>query len=296
MLIIKKSYLKIVHSIRKYINKNKIDILIDVDTILDIFSVPATRFTNTKLISWEHFNYYENLGVKYRDWGRKLSARYADAIVTITNEDRGYFQENLNLRCPIYTIYNPITLPKTTIQYDLSRKTLLSAGRLTHQKGFDLLIEVAKRVFQKHEDWKWIVLGDGEQRNELEQKIEEYQLQNHVILKGNVHNIEDYYKESSIFVLTSRFEGFGLVLTEAKSFRLPCVSFKCKAGPSEIILDGVNGNLVEPFNIEEMSRKICQLIENEHLRKRFSDHSLNDTEKYSTNTVIKNWIDLLEHI
>ena len=292
----KKSYLKIVHSIRKYIKNNHIDVLIDVDTVLDVFSIPATRFTKTKFIAWEHFNYYENLGVKFRDWGRKLSARFADAIITITNEDRGYFQENLKLHCPIYTIYNPITLPETSIQYDLNSKMILSAGRLTYQKGFDLLIEVAKEVFQKYPDWKWIILGEGEQRKELEQKILRYQLQEHVILKGNVKNIEDYYKEAAIFALTSRYEGFGLVLTEAKSYRLPCVSFKCKAGPSEIILDDVNGYLIESFDIKEMSQKICHLIEDENKRKQFSDHALDDTDKYAKNNVIQKWINLLEHI
>lgn len=292
----KKIYLKIVQSIRKYMKDNHIDVLIDVDTVLDIFSIPATRFTKTKFIAWEHFNYYENLGVKFRDWGRKLSARFADAIVTITKEDRGYFEQNLKLKCPIYTIYNPITLPVTSTQYDLTSKTILSAGRLTYQKGFDLLLEVAKEVFQEHKDWNWIILGEGEERKELEQKIEKYQLQDHVFLKGNVNNIEDYYKDAAIFVLTSRYEGFGLVLTEAKSYRLPCVSFKCKAGPSEIILDNKNGYLIDSFNSKEMSRKICHLIEDTNTREKFSNHALDDTDKYLKNNVIQNWIDLLDQI
>ena len=292
----KRDYLYIVHCIRKYIKKHKIDVLIDVDTVLDVFSIPATRFTKTKFISWEHFNYYENLGVKYRDWGRRLSARYADALVTITDEDKGYFLKNLKPNCPVYSIYNPIPFRKNKHQYNIDSKIILSAGRLTYQKGFDMLIDVAKDVFENNPEWKWIILGEGEDRHILEEKIAEFNLKNHVILEGNVKNINNYYEQASIFVLTSRYEGFGLVLTEAKSHGLPCVSFKCKAGPSEIILDNINGYLIDCFNIKDMADKINCLIEDVKLREEFSDYALVDTEKFSKKNIILQWMNIMDNL
>lgn len=96
--------------------------------------------------------------------------------------------------------------------------------------------------------------------------------------------------------MTSRFEGFGLVLTEAKTFKLPCISFKCKAGPNEIILNDVNGYLIECFDLNEMAEKIRYLINSELKRKQFSDNALNDTEKFQLDFIKKQWIDLLNNL
>ena len=99
-----------------------------------------------------------------------------------------------------------------------------------------------------------------------------------------------------MFVLTSRYEGFGLVLTEAKNMRLPCVSFRCPAGPSEIIEDGMNGYLIDCFDIEEMSQKIIQLIQNQELRKKFSEKALAGTEKFDLKNITIQWKNLLSQL
>jgi len=99
-----------------------------------------------------------------------------------------------------------------------------------------------------------------------------------------------------MFVLTSRAEGFGLVLTEAKKEGLPCVSFRCPAGPREIILDGINGYLLDCFDIEQMAEKINQLIENQDIRKKFSDNSMVGTEKFNIDKISEQWMELIEQI
>lgn len=291
----KTQYISIVTKIRKFIKKYNIDVLIDIDVILDIFSIPATRFTKTKVISWEHFNYYENLGVKLRDIARKLAAKYSDYIVTITEEDKEYFSKNLKLKCPIINIYNPVDDIYKDNEYDSESKIILSAGRLTYQKGFDILIDVAKNVFKEHKDWRWIILGEGEDREKIENKIKENRLESNVILKGNVSNIEDYYKKSAMFVLTSRYEGLGLVLIEAKSYKLPLVSFECKVGPKEIIEDNVNGYLIECFDVDYMSQKIIKLINNNSLRDEFSKKSNIGIEKFEINSIIDKWKYIIEN-
>lgn len=281
---------------RKFVKKLGIDILIDIDGILDMYSIPALKFSKTKLISWEQFNFYQNPDGNYRKITRKMAARNAAAIVVLTQEDKGYYEDNLKIRNIIRHIYNPIVLEKTEHRYNVESKIIISAGRLTYQKGFDILIDVAKIVFECHKDWKWLIVGEGEDRQLLEEKIRDNNLEDRVILCGNVNNIEDYYSKSSMYVLTSRFEGFGLVLTEAKSYHLPCVSFRCPAGPAEIVADNVNGYLIDCFDIEAMADKICKLIDDKQLRLDFSEKTLEDTEKFAVDVVAKQWEELFEEL
>lgn len=286
--------LGLIWRIHRFVRDKEIDVLIDIDGILDLYSIPALIGTNTKLISWEQFNYYQNPYVNYRKITRKWAARWADAIVVITKEDKGYYKENLKIRHVIRQIYNPIEERKDKAPYNIDSKIILSAGRLAEQKGFDMLVEVAKIVFEQHPDWIWKIAGEGEQRELLEKKIREYHLEKNVILCGNVSDIDTYYEDAAIYVMTSRYEGFGLVLTEAKTYGLPCISFRCPAGPSEIILDGRNGYLVECFDTEEMAGRICELIKNQWLRQEFSKQSLKGTEKYSLEKVLKEWKKLIK--
>ncbi len=279
---------------RRFIKKRKIDILIDIDGILDMYSIPAVKGLKTKVISWEQFNYYQHPYVNYRKRTRRLAAKHADAIVVITREDKGYYEQNLNIKNRIEQIYNPMTIKNDNSSYDIDSKTILSVGRLSEQKGFDMLVDAAKSVFDKHPDWHWIIIGDGEQKEKLENKIKDYSLQRNISIISNVKNIEDYYKKSAMYVMTSRYEGFGLVLTEAQAFYLPCVSFKCPAGPSEIINNQVNGFLIECFNLDKMTERINQLIEDNELRMSFSKKTSENLNKFDLKIVCNQWSNLLK--
>lgn len=288
-----KHILGLIFRIHKFVKTNKVDVLIDIDGILDVYSIPALFLTKTKLVSWEQFNYYQNPNVNYRKFTRKWAAKRADAIVVLTDEDKGYYKQNLRIRGKLQRIYNPIESTENSNEYDEDSRIIISAGRLVEQKGFDMLIDVAKRVFADDDGWKWLILGEGEEREKLEIKIRDKGLEEKVILKGNVSNIEAYYKKAAIYVLTSRYEGFGLVLTEAKNMGLPCVSFRCPAGPSEIIIDGVNGYLVECFDVEQMAEKIKNLMKDSELRAEFSKRAMEGTEKFDIENISRQWEHLL---
>lgn len=291
-----KKIITYIRKVRRFIKEKNIDVLIDVDGILDMYSIPAVMKSKCKVISWEQFNYYQHPDGNYRKITRKMAARWADAIVVLTDEDKGYYQKEVNIRGELTRIYNPIERKEVTHSYDTESKMIISAGRMTYQKGFDILIDVARRVFAKHPDWKWTICGDGEDREQLVNKVNKYNLQEKIILAGNVSNIDDYYKRAAMYVLTSRFEGFGLVLTEAKKVGLPCVSFRCPAGPSEIIEDSINGYLIDCFDDKTMADKINYLIDNKEIRKEFSDKSLIGTEKFNIENIVKQWVNLLEAI
>ena len=156
-----------------------------------------------------------------------------------------------------------------------------------------MLCEVANNVLKENKQWKWIILGDGEDKEKLQAKIKEYGLENRLILKGNVSNVEDYYKNSSLYVMTSRFEGLPMTLLEAKTYKLPIVSFNCLTGPSEIVKNNVNGLLINPENVEAMSNKINILLKDEKKLKEFSNNAQIDIEKFELKPIIEKWDNIL---
>lgn len=284
----KKQYFQVVKGIRHYIKENNIDILIDVEVIASLFSIPATRFTKTKLISWEHFNFYEDNGSHLRIYARKLAARFSNCIITLTEHDKQNYLNNLDIKGKVEYIYNPIE-EVDDMECNIKSKQIISVGRLTYQKGFDMLCDVAKVVLKDNKGWKWLILGDGEDKDKLRSKIKEYGLENKLILKGNVSNVEEYYKNSSLYVMTSRFEGLPMTLLEAKTYKLPIVSFNCLTGPSEIVKNNVNGYLINPENVEAMSNKLNILMNDENKLKEFSSNAQIDIEKFKLKPIIERW-------
>ena len=284
----KKQYFQIVKGIRHYIKENNIDILIDVEVIASLFSIPATRFTKTKLISWEHFNFYEDNGSHLRIYARKLAARFSNCIITLTEHDKQNYLNNLDIKGKVEYIYNPIE-EVDDMECNIKSKQIISVGRLTYQKGFDMLCDVAKVVLKDNKGWKWLILGDGEDKDKLRSKIKEYGLENKLILKGNVSNVEEYYKNSSLYVMTSRFEGLPMTLLEAKTYKLPIVSFNCLTGPSEIVKNNINGYLINPENVEAMSNKLNILMNDENKLKEFSNNAQIDIEKFKLKPIIERW-------
>ena len=284
----KKQYFQVVNGIRHYIKENNIDILIDVEVIASLFSIPATRFTKTKLISWEHFNFYEDNGSHLRIYARKLAARFSNCIITLTEHDKQNYLNNLDIKGKVEYIYNPIE-EVDDMECNIKSKQIISVGRLTYQKGFDMLCDVAKVVLKDNKGWKWLILGDGEDKDKLRSKIKEYGLENKLILKGNVSNVEEYYKNSSLYVMTSRFEGLPMTLLEAKTYKLPIVSFNCLTGPSEIVKNNVNGYLINPENVEAMSNKLNILMNDENKLKEFSNNAQIDIEKFKLKPIIERW-------
>ena len=155
---------------------------------------------------------------------------------------------------------------------------------------------MAKDVLNKNPDYKWLILGDGEDKEKLENKIKEYNLEDKLILKGKVSNVEDYYKNSALYVMTSRFEGLPMTLLEAKNFKLPIVSFDCQTGPAEIIRNNINGYLVKANDIKEMSNKVNSVLQDDKKLKEFSDKAELDIDKFNINSIIDKWTSLLVSI
>lgn len=280
-----------------FLRKEKVDVLIDVDVMLGIYSLPATFLCpRTKLISWEMFNIRNDIGSKHTELIRKICLRRSAYYVNQTKGDMDAFLKEMPVKCPITYIYNPCEIDMDYHGYNEQAKVIVTAGHFFYTKGYDLAIEVAKLVFAKHPDWRWEFYGDGSKLDACKALVKKYGLENNVIFCGRTNDITAAYKRAAMYVMTSRTEGFGLVLTEAKSCNLPTLAYDVDFGPREIIDDGVSGYLISAFDTVEMANRICELIENPEIRKSFSDHSKDNCEQFSETQFAMKWKELLQKI
>ena len=190
-------------------------------------------------------------------------------------------------------IYNPSPY-QIVDSTDLSNKRVISVGRLTHQKGYDMLLKAWQKVEEKS-DWELILLGDGDEKESLINLANKLKLKN-VKFLGVKKDVPEYYKKSSIYVSSSRFEGLPMCMIEAQSFGLPIVAFDCKTGPSEIINNNKDGFLIKNENIEELAEKLLLLINDRDKLEKFSLEARKSAKRFTLEEIIKNWQELLEKI
>lgn len=225
-------------------------------------------------------------------WMRQLlnKIKKLDRFVVLSDEDARNWQELSNVE----VIPNP--LPQLYSQRStLENKKVVACGRYVYQKGFDILIEAWKKVSSMHPDWQLNIYGKGE-REPYQRLVDESGLNATLHLCEAVTDIESKYAESSIFVLSSRFEGFGMVLIEAMNCGVPCVSFACPCGPSDIITDGVDGLLAENGDAEQLAEKICWMIEHEDERKAMGQKAYDASFRYTIDSTMERWKALFERL
>lgn len=289
-------YIPLIGKLKRFLKEEKIDIIIDIDIVLDVLSLSAVRGTNTKVVSWEHFTADFELSVLYRRMILKYSVKRSDYVVVLTDGDLKDYKEKLGRKTAISRIYNPVSYCLKKEPWYEREKIILTVCRLVPEKGTDYIAKIALNILNKYPQWQWIILGDGPERNKLQQFIAENKLQDRLILKGYVKNVDDYLRKAGIFVLTSKLEGLGLGLLEAKEMMVPCVAFDVKMGPRELIHDNVDGYLINPFDCDEMTKKIEKLINDAELRKRFAENGFSCMDEFHIDKVVHQWEKLLERL
>ena len=230
---------------------------------------------------------------------RYVGAKFADKIITLTQEDcRNYIKKYGISEEKIDYIYNWKDDGISNVAYNDESAKIVTVGRFDYQKGYDYLVQVAKKVLAKRSDWIWEIYGSGDQDevDKIRDLINENGLQEKLVIKGLEKNQDLIYGDKGIYVMTSRYEGLPLVLLEAQQYNLPIVSFSCPTGPNEIIEDGVNGYLVECYNTDKLSEKLLELMEDEVLRQSFSEHAKDNLDKFNKDKILKQWLELIETI
>lgn len=288
-----------IRKLREYLVNNNIDVVIGIGVPTNIFVVLSTICLKVKGIVCDHMalaNDYGNFSYRIQRW---IGAKFANKIIVLTEENlKGYLKKYRIPNSRIDYIYNWIDFEYNKSSSSNSKKHIVTVGRFAYEKGYDYLIKIAEKVLSQHSDWVWDICGEGDSqiKDQLENFIQKNQLEEKLILHGNVKDMSKIYSDSSIYVMTSRFEGLPLVLLEAKQYNLPIISFKCPTGPAEIVRDGENGYLIDCFDTEIMTEKLNFLIEDSRVRLEFSNKSHLDIEKFSKENILKKWYDLIENI
>ena len=218
------------------------------------------------------------------------SLRLGQCVVTLTKQDMPFWQPYAPR---IEVIPNMLTITPKEVNYESKR--VISAGRYMTEKGFDRLLKVWSLVNKQFYDWHLYIFGNGD-RTAYQRIAEHMQLCNTVHLMPATKDIAEEFSKSSIYVMSSRYEGFGLVLAEAMSCGLPCVSFDCPYGPREIIRDGEDGFLVEDGNIDELAQKLKQLMSDKELRKTMGAKAAMNITRYKPDNIMAQWIKLFQSI
>lgn len=291
-----------------YIRANEIDLCISLGgkEVSFISTLPCRTMVEfhfakdhrQQLLDANHTGWFWHLLGRIRTWQLVRDVRSVEQIIVLTESDKQDWQQAgcANVKC----IPNPCALNSRKSKVE-SRKTkmVLAVGRLHEQKGFDMLLEAWNNVqrdnVQCTKDWTLRIVGEGPQRAALEQQIKDLHLSN-VVLAGRVENVVEEYNEASLFVLSSRYEGFSLVLLEAMWCGVPCVSFDCPHGPAELLGDD-RGWLVPAMDVEKLSQQIIYAMTHMEEAMKHAERAQEYAyEKYSEANIMPQWVQLMENI
>lgn len=254
-----------------------------------------SRYGNENVIKIAQEHTYHNNDQSYI---QRLvdSCHNIDYFMPVSKELTEFYKKKLvgkKTKC-IYIPHSLDYMPNQVSQ--LNQKNIISIGRLSKEKGYDDLVEVFRLVMSKRPDWTLNIIGDGNEKEALEEQINKRNLTANVILHGyrDKEYIGNLLNKSSIYVMTSHEESFGIALIEAQSYGVPCIAFDSANGALEIIENNKNGYLVENRDKQLMAKKILKLIEDDELRLDMGKQSRENSYKYSKENISKQWFDLLE--
>lgn len=278
----------------KYLMSAKPDYVIPFLTTTAGVVVLICKILRLKVIACEHNNYKKDIKRLHIYFIKRYIYPLANHLNVLTKRDKeefyGKFMSNVNV------FPNPLSLkPVESVAIEKRDNAILAIGNLSRwqHKGFDNLLEIFAKILQSHPNWKLYIAGAGES-NYLLTIISRLNISKQIVLLGEVKDISILMEQVKIFALTSRYEGFPMVLIEAMSQGLPCIAFDCFTGPGDIITDGYDGILVPDQDIDDFVSKLLVLINNSELQKRLGLNAANSSKKYSIEKIIKKWNELLE--
>ncbi|QEE51290.1 glycosyltransferase family 4 protein [Flavobacterium alkalisoli] len=209
-----------------------------------------------------------------------------DRFVVLTPSEK----EEWNLK-NIVVIPNPLWFTNESLSR-LENKTVVAVGRHVYEKGYDRMFEIWKKVLDKHPDWQLHIYGDKNIDINLEELANSIGINENVKFFDATKNILKAYHEASLYLMTSRYEGFGMVLIEAMGVGVPCIAYNCPTGPSGIIINGYNGYLIDDGDEKAFANAVLQLIEHEEMREEMGKNAYNSSQRFFLPEIMQKWNDL----
>jgi glycosyltransferase involved in cell wall biosynthesis len=264
-------------------------------THTNFIGIIVSKLYGIKVISSEHNNH-----IRKTDFIGNLTKKhlyyFTNVLTVLTSFDYEYYKKRgVNVKIMpnpcTFNIYKEITRDR--------KKIILAVGDLNryHHKGFDNLIPLIAPILLKYPSWNLKIVGGGSIGLELLENLAfKYQIRDQVVFDGYSNNVADIMRESDIFILTSRTEGLPMVLLEAMSQGMACISYNCKTGPSDIIDNDINGILVEDQNENAMSEKLNILINLPELRIKLANNAINSLDRFKIDSIYKKYLNIFENI
>lgn len=229
-------------------------------------------------------NLIKNLFAKFWMHSLVTKLKKLDRFIVLTNEDKLAWSELTN----VSVIPDPLSFVPNQFS-TLTEKRVIAVGRYVYQKGFDLLLQSWSKVEKERPDWQLVIFGDGD-RVPYVRLMKQLGIDTgRCHLNGPTTNIQHEYANSSLFVFSSRFEGFGMVLVEAMACGLPVVSFACPCGPKDIVSDGEDGLLVKNGDVDALANAISHLVSDEQMRNTMSQAAQRNVKRFDINQIADRW-------
>lgn len=246
----------------------------------------------TLKIGWEHNHHHNNK--RYINKVTK-SVLGLDYFVLVSKDLTKFYSEKLKDK-KVKCVYIPNSInffPQEKAK--LETENLISIGRLSHEKGYLDLIDIFKELHQKYPDSKLNIIGDGPDRKKIEKKIKDNKLEDYIILHGfqEKEYINKYLEKSSVYIMTSYTESFGLVLLEAFAYGIPCVAYSSAEGANEIISDNWDGYLIKDRDKNKMIKRICELLSNRNRRLIMGANGIKKAQEFNTQKTKQKWIEII---
>jgi glycosyltransferase involved in cell wall biosynthesis len=281
------SYVK---GIQKQVDLIKPDIICVCDDGLKAFFIPQFLKTKAPIIYERHasieLNQNNSIKSKLTVKTMRYLGRYFNRFVVLSHSNA--MEWSLKNVC---VINNPLSFYSQEAA-QLDAKKVIVVGSHSYNKGYDLLLSVWEKVFEQHPSWELTIYGRVDLNKTFIKLADNLRCKSSIYFRNPIHDIENKYLESSIFVLPSRTEGFGMVLIEAMACGLPCVSFDCPSGPRDIISHSEDGFLIENGNTTKMFEAIINLIEDVELREKMGANARNNVKRFYPNNIVQQWNDL----
>ncbi|MPW17418.1 glycosyltransferase [Paraburkholderia sp. CNPSo 3157] len=289
-------------ALRRLLRELSPDVVVGVMTTASVLAILARLGLPCRVIATEHTHPPRlPLNVLWRNL-RRCTFRFSDCVVALTTDSKRWLEEhcncaNVKVIPPPFTWpiarTEPVVPPESVIS--AKRKVLLAAGRLSKEKGFDVLIAAFASIARPLSQWDLVIVGEGSDRSALENQIESLGLEGRIFLAGRVGNVSDWYERADLFVLSSRYEGLPMTLVEAMASGCAAVSYDCDTGPRDIITHGDNGLLVRSVgDPDELADALNALMSRDHVREQMASRATAVAETFSGSRTMALWRQILE--